>query len=120
VTIKALLDTYYEALAKRADWDGTIAEDFAFTGGSPDSGSRGKAAYNEAIRRFSRVFDTVRVKRAIVQGESACVIATYGLVSPSGKKTQMDIAEVWGAREGRLASLAIYFDTATWKAFMAS
>ena len=51
---------------------------------------------------------------------TARVIATYGVVSPSGKKTRFDISEVWAARDGQLASLAIYVDTARWRSFTAS
>ena len=120
MTTEGLLDTYYTGLARRSGWTETIADDFVFTGGTPSGSSRGKAAYLEAIHRFSRVFETVAVKQAVVDGQAACVIATYGLVSPSGRKTTIDVAELWGARDGQLASLAIYFDTATWQTFMAS
>src|SRR6266516_6364437 len=95
MTTQALLDTYYDGLAKRTGWEQTIADNFAFTGGSSNNSSVGKAAYLEAIHRFSRVVETVAVKESIVQGDAACVIVTYGLVSTSGKRTVMDIAEVW-------------------------
>ncbi len=118
MTTQALLDTYYDGLAKRTGWEQTIADNFAFTGGSSNNSSVGKAAYLEAIHRFSRVVETVAVKESIVQGDAACVIVTYGLVSPSGKRTVMDIAEVWAAQNDQLMSLRIFFDTASWKAFM--
>jgi ketosteroid isomerase-like protein len=120
MTLEALLDTYYEGLAKRTGWEQTMADDFDFTGGSPNSGSRGKAAYREVIRRFSRAFETVSVKDKVVHGDRACVIASYGIVSPTGQRTVIDVAEVWTAGNGQLTSLAIYFDTASWKAFMAA
>jgi ketosteroid isomerase-like protein len=120
MTIQTLLDMYYNGLAGRAGWEEAIADDFAFTGANKGNDTRGKAAYAEVIRQFSRMFETVAVKRQIVDGSTACVIATYGAVSPSGKKTAFDVAEVWEAQDGRLASLAIYFDTAGWRSFNAS
>jgi ketosteroid isomerase-like protein len=120
MTLDTLLDQYYGGLAARTGWEATIAEDFVFTGGSPNAGSRGKAAYVEVLPRFARVFETVSIRQKIVQDDAACVIATYAVLSPTGRKTTIDIAEVWTARDGRLGSLAIYFDTARWQAFMAA
>lgn len=120
MTMDALLQAYYEGLGKRSNWERTIADDFTFVGGKPGSVTNGKPAYVEAIRRFARVFETVAVKHAIVNQDEACVIATYDVVSPSGKTTTVDIAEVWTRRGDRLASLAIYYDTAGWQAFMAA
>ena len=120
MTIQALLDTYYDGLSRRAGWDEAIADDFAFTGANAGNHTRGKAAYAEVIRQFSRMFETVAIKQSIVDGETACVVATYGAVSPSGKKTTFDVAEIWASKDGRLASLAIYFDTAGWRSFLSS
>jgi ketosteroid isomerase-like protein len=120
MTIKALLETYYDGLQKRSGWEQTIADDFVFESGSPNGPARGKAAYTEAVHRFGRVFETVSIKQMTIQGDTACVIATYNVVSPAGKKTTVDIAEVWTARDGRLTSLTIYYDTARWQAFMAA
>jgi predicted dithiol-disulfide oxidoreductase (DUF899 family) len=120
MNMQALLDTYYRGLERRTGWEDTIADDFVFVGASPNSGSRGKSAYAEALHRFGRVYETVSVTESTIQGDTASVIATYGVVSPSGRKTTIEIAEVWTAREGKLASLRIYFDTARWQSFMAA
>jgi len=117
-TAQTLIDAYYTGLAKRAGWDVPLADDFAFTGGTAGSGSQGKAAYGEVLRQFGRMFESVTVARSIVDGEHACVIATYGAISPSGNRRTFDVAEVWTVRGGELASLTIYFDTAGWKQFM--
>ena len=120
MSTQSLIDAYYTGLADRAGWDRALAHDFEFTGGNAGNGSQGKAAYGEVLRQFGRMFETVSVKQAIVDGDNACVIATYGAISPSGKRRTFDIAEVWKARDGQLVSLTIYFDTAGWKTFMAS
>ena len=118
MTTQMLIDAYYDGLARRNGWDEALADDFAFTGANPGNDARGKAAYAEVIRQFLRMFETVAVKQSIVDGQKACVVATYDAVSPSGKKTKFDVAEIWAAKDGRLASLSIYFDTAGWRSFM--
>jgi ketosteroid isomerase-like protein len=120
MTTQALIDTYYAGLARREGWEQTIAEDFTFTGAAPNRVTRGKASYLEAVRRYGRLFETVTPTRAIVDEGTACVIARYGLVSPAGKTMRFDIAEVWTAEGGRLTSLAIYYDTETFNAFVAA
>ena len=56
MTIQTLLDMYYNGLAGRAGWEEAIADDFAFTGANKGNDTRGKAAYAEVIRQFSRMF----------------------------------------------------------------
>jgi len=120
MSTQALIETYYDGLARRAGWDEAIADDFVFTGANEGNGSRGKSAYADVLRQFGRMYETVAVKSSIVDGDNACVLATYGVISPSGKKTTFDIAEIWSAHGGRLSSLTIFFDTARWRAFMAT
>ena len=118
--MKALIDAYYEGLSKRSGWETPLADDFVFVGGNANVGSHGRAAYAEILHQFFRMFETVTVKQSTIDGDTACVIATYRAVSPSGKKQSFDVAEVWTARDGQLASLAIYFDTAGWRSFLAA
>lgn len=73
----------------------------------------GKQAYIEVIQRFSQVFSDMRVRKMIIQGDSACVIGNYDLRFPSGKEMNGNVAELWTAKEGKLQSLRIYFDTLT-------
>jgi hypothetical protein len=37
MTTQALLDTYYDGLARRTGWERTIADNFAFAGGSSNN-----------------------------------------------------------------------------------
>jgi len=120
MTMNALLDAYYDGLSRRSGWDAPLADDFVFVGANANAGSRGRAAYGKVLEQFFRMFETVDVKQSMIDGDTACVVATYHAVSPSGKKTTFDVAEVWTARGGKLASLAIYFDTAGWRSFNAA
>jgi len=113
--IMQLLETYYERFAAKSDWEGTIADDFRFTGGDMANPAPifGKQAYIQVIQRFSRAFSAMRIKEMIIQDSHACVIANYDFKFPNGKEINGNVAEVWTAENGKLQSLIIYFDTLT-------
>jgi ketosteroid isomerase-like protein len=114
MTMKQLLDTYYAGLKQKSGWDSTIADDFRFTGGNnmtkPDP-VVGKAAYQGVISRFSRMFTAMRIKDLVVEGDRAYALTNYDYAFPNGKTVSGDVIEVWQAKDGKLAALAIYFDT---------
>jgi len=114
-TMKKLLDAYYSGFAKKSGWENEIADDFHFTGGDMTNPQPviGKEAYIGVIKRFSQVFTAMRVKKMIIQGNNACVIGNYDFKFPDGREINGDVAEIWSAENGKLKSLAIYFDTLT-------
>ncbi len=121
MSTKELLTAYYDGLAKRAGWQSAVSETLRFmgTGSVPgDPVSSGKSGYARVLERFGQRFEAVRMKESVVDGSRACVVATYDLVSPKGRKLAFDILEYWGVEDGRLASLTLYFDTAAYNAFM--
>jgi len=73
----------------------------------------GKEEYVKVIERFSRVFQTMRVKKMIVEGDNAFVIGNYDLKFSNGLSINGDVAEVWKAKDRKLDSLRIFFDTLT-------
>jgi len=113
--MKELLENYYRGFAEKANWESLIAEDFQYTGGDMTKTEPliGKQAYIEVIKRFSQVFTAMRVKEMIIQGNSACVIGNYDLRFSNGKEVNGNVAEIWTAKNGKLQSLTIYFDTLT-------
>lgn len=113
---KQLLETYYKGFAQKEGWELVISDDFKFTGGDmtkPDPIAVGKAAYIEVIKRFSRTFQTMRVKEMIIEGENACVIGNYDYKFPNGVSINGDVAEIWKAKNGKLDSLTVFFDSLT-------
>ena len=112
---KELLETYYKGFAQKEGLEAVISDNFEFTGGdmTKTAPATGKAAYIEIIKRFSRVFEAMRVKNMIVSGDNACVIGNYDFKFPNGVSINGDVAEIWKAKDGKLASLTIYFDTLT-------
>lgn len=113
--MKELLDIYYKGFAEKANWDSVIADDFQFIGGDLTKKEPlvGRQAYIEVIKRFSQVFSAMRVKEMIIQGDNACVIGNYDFKFPNGQEINGNVAEIWTAKNGKLQSLTIYFDTLT-------
>ena len=112
---KQLLETYYKGFAKKGGWESVISDDFKYVGSDMTKTDPviGKDAYIEVINRFLKVYQTMRVKQMIVEGDNAFVIGNYDLTFPNGVSTNGDVAEVWKAKNGKLASLRIFFDTLT-------
>ena len=115
MTAKELLNIYYKGFAEKTNWESVIADDFQFIGGDmtkPDP-IVGKEAYVQVIKRFSQLFQSMRVKEIIIQGDNACVIGNYDYLFPNGQKINGNVAEVWTIKNEKLQSLTIYFDTLT-------
>lgn len=112
---RQLFETYYKGFAAKANWESTIAEDFRFVGGDMTKPEPliGKQAYIEVIKRFSQTFTAMRVDKMIIQDNNACVIGNYDFKFPNGKNINGNVAELWTAKDGKLQSLTIYFDTLT-------
>ena len=79
---------------------------------SPVKKVAGKAAYLEATKRFYSMITSVEVRDLIVDGDQACALTRYELQPPGRPAFATDVAEVFGVRGGKIASLDIYFDSA--------
>ncbi len=73
----------------------------------------------EGNNQFLRAVKTSQVKEMIVEGEKACVIRHYELMSPTGNSGSSDVAELLVAKDGKITSATIYFDTTAFSRFMA-
>jgi len=115
MTTKQLLETYYKRLTEKEGWDSVLSDDFKFIGGDMTKTTPivGKAAYNEIIKRFSRLFKTMRVKDMIIADDRAFVLANYDYVFPNGKAINGNVAELWEVKDEKLDALTIFFDTKT-------
>ena len=114
-TTKELLDAYYKGFAKKESWESVISDDFVFIADNmeKDDVNKGKEAYVNIITRFSRLYQDMRVKKMIIDGDNASVIANYDYIFPNGKHISGDVAEFWTVKDDKLTSLHIYFDTLT-------
>jgi ketosteroid isomerase-like protein len=113
---RRLLSRYYDTLSRREEWTKLLSEDFLLAG-TVAKESRGRDIY--VNNNFFSLVKSAKVKETLVVGESAFALVTYDLISPKGKTMTCDIAEFWRAKNGRLDSIAIFFDTAAFRAFLA-
>jgi ketosteroid isomerase-like protein len=108
-----LVRDYFAALSRKQGWESFLAEDVAFTSyASPNKRLSGKDAYLAATRRFFSMIQAVELRDLIVDGAKACALTRYDLQPPGGRPFQSDVAEVLEVRDGRIAALGIYFDSA--------
>jgi ketosteroid isomerase-like protein len=111
-----ILTKYYDALSRKEGWQSLLSDNFLLTGTVAQE-TRGRDAYvNNA---FWKLVKGLKVREMIVEGERAFAIVNYALVSPTGKSFSADVAEFWKLKNGKLDSIAIYFDTAAFSKFMA-
>lgn len=117
MTTKKLLETYYKGFAQKQGWETVISEDFKFVGGDMTKTEPivGKQAYIDIIKRFSRLFQNMRVKEMIIEGDNACVVENYDYLFPNGKSINGDVATIWKAKDNKLDALTIFFDTLTFQ-----
>lgn len=112
--MKELLEIYYKGFAEKANWESVIADDFHFYDEGDMTNTEpqiGKQAYIEVIKQFSQVFTAMRVQKMIIQNDTACVIGNYDFRFPNGNEQNGNVAEIWTAKNGKLQSLTIYFDS---------
>lgn len=119
MTSQQLLERYYRGFAKKAGWEEVISEDFRFIGGNMTEQTPvvGKAAYIQVIARFSQLFTAMRVQDMFVHDQSAFVLANYDYRFPNGTEINGNVAEYWQIKNGKLDSLTILFDTASFALF---
>lgn len=115
MTTKELLDRYYERLSGKGELGPLLSEDFMLAGTGAKE-ARGRDAHADNL--FFRFVKSLEVKTMIIDGERACAVVHYALVSPQGDGFSCDVAEVWEMKNGKLASLAMYFDTVEYQKFM--
>jgi ketosteroid isomerase-like protein len=110
---RATIDGYFARLRSREDWTPLLAREMVFMSRtSPERRVEGRDAYVEATKRFFAMIVEVEVRDLFVEDDKACALTRYRLRPPSGAEFQSDVAEVFTVTDGRIASLAIYFDSA--------
>ncbi len=113
MTTKDTIEGYFNSLKQKKGWESFLSDDMIFTSfTSPIKQVTGKAAYLEATKRFYSTVISVEVKDLIIEGEKACALTHYELQPPTGNTFSSDVAEIFTIRNGKIASFAIYFDSA--------
>ena len=114
--IRDLLQKYYDGVAKGSGWGHLLSENFLLTG-TVAKESRGRDAY--VNNNFFKMVKGLEVKELMTEGERGFAVARYDLVSPKGNAFTSEVAEFWKMKDGKLGSVAIYFDTAAFERSLA-
>jgi ketosteroid isomerase-like protein len=117
-TTQATIKGYYEGIQRKSGWQAFVADDIAFDG-TGVTATKGKEPFVKANNQFLMAVKSSQVKQIIVEGEKACVIVHYELLSPKGNSDSSDVAEILVVKDGKIASSTIYFDTTDFNNFMA-
>jgi ketosteroid isomerase-like protein len=113
MTTKDTVQGYFGSLKQKSGWEAFLAEGMAFSSfTTPIKQVAGKSAYLSSTSRFFSMITAVEVKDLIVDGDKACALTRYQLQPPGGPAIESHVAEVFKVREGKIASLEIYFDSA--------
>jgi len=116
-TTREIIQEYYDLISQKGDWQSLIADKITFT--SVGKITYTKDAYVEATTRFLQVVTSLKINEFIVEDNKACITVEYGLRSPKGNTGSCEVAEVLMVGDGKIYSSCIFFDTASFRSFMA-
>ena len=103
---------YFSHLRNGAGWESFLADDLVFTSfTTPVKRATGRTAFLQSTKRFYSMIRGLEVCKVIVDGDAACALTRYDLQPPAGPAFQSNVAEVFGIRDGKIASFDIYFDS---------
>ena len=114
---KEIITIYYDKISQKGDWQSIIADDITFT--SVGKITTTKKAYVEATTRFLQVVKSLKINEFIVEGNKACITVEYQLESPKGNTASCEVAEVLMVKDDKINSSCIFFDTESFRKFMA-
>lgn len=112
MTTRETIQGYFASLKQKRNWEAFLSDEMSFTSFvSPIKQVTGKGAYLEATKRFFSMVTAVEVKDLIMDGDRACALTQYELQPRGGPAFHSHVAEVFKVRDGKIASLGIYFDS---------
>jgi ketosteroid isomerase-like protein len=114
---RSILQEYYDRISQKSDWKSLIADKITFT--SVGRITYTKEEYVEATSRFLQLVTSLKINEFIVEDNKACITVEYSLKSPKGNTTSCEVAEVLMVRDGKIYSSCIFFDTASFRSFVA-
>ena len=114
MTTKQTIERYLSGVEQKNNWEVMLADDVVFTSyGTPPRQIVGKDGYLQSTNGFYSMIRAMEVRELLVDGDRACATTRYELQPPNGGPSfTTDVAEVYSVRNERIASFAIYFDSA--------
>ena len=114
---KEIITIYYDKISQKGDCQYIIADDITFTRVGKITTT--KKAYVEATTRFLQVVKSLKINEFIVEGNKACITVEYQLQSTKGNTASCEVAEVLMVKDDKINSSCIFFDTESFREFMA-
>lgn len=114
-----LIRSYYSSQSNKDDrWKDLWADDAVFSDASQTLLARGKEAVIQSFTPFLKGVAALEIRQTILEGDHACFVIHYTYVNRKNETLDQDVAEVWEVRDGKLASVTIYFDLTAYRRFM--
>ena len=114
---KEIIQQYYDAINQKGDWQSFISDDIDFTG--PGQITHSKNEYVKSTDRFLQFVKSLKINEFIVEGNKAGITVEYNLESPKGNTTSCEVAEILMVQNDKINSSCIFFDTESFRKFMA-
>lgn len=113
MTTKDVVLAFLERVQAKERWEDLLSDDLEFSNfAHPVRRTKGKQASLEGIRRFYAMSTALEIESIIVEGQQACALTRYDLRPPAGPAFESHIAEIFRVENGKIASFAIFFDSA--------
>jgi SnoaL-like domain len=87
------IKSFYNGVQRKDGWQAYVSDDIEF-GGTGVTATKGKDAFVEGNNQFLIAVKTSQVKEMIVDGDKACVIVHYELMSTKGNQASSEVAEI--------------------------
>jgi ketosteroid isomerase-like protein len=115
MSITEIVNTFYRlnnavpvGKASLDDLQALLADDFVFTG--PLMQVKGAAQFVGLLRQFMPFHESVTVMKQFSGQEEVCSITELQLKTPAGGALTVDVAKVIQVKDGKIASLTLYYD----------
>ncbi len=114
MTTRDTIQSYFDSLRGHSGWETFLSDEIVFTNlTNPIKHITGRSTYLEATKRFFSMIKALEIKGILVDGERACALTRYELQAPGGPVFESHVAEMFEVRDGKIKSLDIYFDSAS-------
>ena len=119
MAIKEIIQSFYNGIAQKNDeWKVNLAENVVFSDASNKLHAEGKEAFIQSFTGFLRAVESIQINQLIIEVNNACAVISYTYISPKGDTLHQNDAEIWKVEDGKIVSLAIYFDITEFRNFM--
>jgi len=113
MTTRDTVQGYLDSVKQQRGWESFLSDGVRFTSfTSPVKQLAGKPAYIEATKGFYSKVASLELRDLMIDADRACALTRYEVRGQNGGTFTSDVAEVFTVKNGKLDSLAIYFDTA--------